>query len=151
MAKYRLKLSAEERAELEGMLRKGKGAARVLTRARILLKADCGPDGPNWDDATIAEALEVGESTVHRTRQRAVEEGVEAALQARPTRRIYTRKIDGELEAHLIALACGDPPSGRSRWTLQLLADQAVTFGWVDALSRETVRQMLKKTNSSRG
>jgi transposase len=151
MAKYRLKLSAEERAELEGMLRKGKGAARVLTRARILLKADSGPDGPNWGDKAIAEALEIGESTVHRVRQRAVEEGIEAALQARPTQRVYTRKIDGELEAHLIALACGEPPAGRARWTLQLLADQAVAFGWVDALSREPVRRMLKKTNSSRG
>src|SRR4051795_6974858 len=104
--KYRVTLTAEERQRLEQMLHKGKGGARTLTHARILLKADAAPDGPAWPDEQIRHALDVGLVTVYRLRQRFVEEGFEAALRGSPSKRRYQRKLDGEQEAHLIALAC---------------------------------------------
>jgi transposase len=150
--KYKVTLDAEERAYLLGLIGAGKASALKLARARILLKADAGPEGPAWPDASIAEAVEVDVTTVERVRQRFVEEGLEAALdrkkQARPSRE---RKLDGAGEARLVALACSDPPQGRAAWTLQLLADKLVELRVVDSISDETVRQVLKKTNSSRG
>ena len=131
---------------LQAMLSKGKAAARKLTHARILLKADAGDGGPAWNDDAIAEGLEVGGATVERVRKQFVEEGLEAALERRKPRRQYRRKLDGDGEAHLIALACSQPPEGRSRWTLRLLADRMVALEQVDHLSHETVRQVLKKT-----
>lgn len=147
MKRYLVTLTDEERGGLEHLIRSGKGAARKLTRARILLKADCGPGGPDWDDATIAESLEVGTATVERTRKQLVEEGVEAAITRRKPQREYQRKLDGDAEAHLIALACGETPPGHARWTLRLLADQMVALDYVDTVSYETVRQTLKKTS----
>jgi transposase len=148
---YRVKLLAEERAQLEGMLSKGKAAARTLMHARILLKADEGVDGPRLTDDEIAEAVEVNRSTVERVRMRCVEEGVEAALRPRPSRQVHPRKLDGVQEAHLVALACSPAPKGRNRWSLRLLADKLVELEVVDDVSYETVRRTLKKTNSSRG
>ena len=107
MKRYHVTLTEEERGGLEQLIRRGKGAARKLARARILLKADSGSGGPGWDDATIAESLEVGIATVERVRKQFVEEGVEAALPRRKPRRDYRRTLDGDGEAHLIALACG--------------------------------------------
>jgi hypothetical protein len=147
MKKYLVTLTEEERASLEQLIRRGKGAARKLARARILLKADRGPGGPDWDDVTIAESLEVGVATVERVRKQFVEEGLEAALTRRKPSRVYRRKLDGDGEAHLIALACGEAPEGRARWTLRLLADQMVALEYVDTVSHETVRQTLKKTS----
>ena len=144
--KYRVTLTPEERADLERLLGRGKAAARKLTHARILLKADEAPGGPGWADATIAEALEVGPVTVARVRQRFVEVGLGAALVPKPTNRTYARKLDGRGEAHLVALACGAPPDGRKRWTLQLLADRVVALGFAEQLSYETVRRTLQKT-----
>ena len=119
--------------------------------AQILLKADVGEGGPDWDDAQITEAVNCGASTVYRVRQAFVEEGLAAALfRKKPTGRQY-RKLDGVQEAHLVALACGEAPAGRSRWTLRLLADRLVELNVVDAISPECVRLTLKKTNSSRG
>jgi transposase len=148
---YRVKLMDEERAYLESLLNAGKGAARTLTHARILLKADEGPAGPKWTDEAIAEALEVNRSTVERVRQRCVEEGFDAALRPRPSRQIRLRKLDGAQEAQLVALACSPAPDGRDRWTLHLLADKLVELEVVDTISYETVRQTLKKTRSSHG
>lgn len=152
MKKYRVTLTAEEREALQALIAAGKAAAQKLTHARILLKADAAPDGPAWPDARIAEAVEVNVTTVERVRERFVEQGLDAALvrkpQARPSRE---RTLDGAAEARLIALACSDPPAGRARWTLRLLADRLVELEIVDTVSPETVRQVLKKTTSSRG
>jgi transposase len=152
MKKYRVTLTAEERQQLHSLIAAEKAAAKKLAHARILLKADASPGGPAWTDERIAEAVEVDRTTVERVRQRFVEQGLEAALvrkpQDRPSRE---RKLDGAGEARLVALACSDPPAGRSAWTLQLLADKLVELQVVDSISDETVRQVLKKTNSSRG
>jgi transposase len=135
---------------LEALLAAGRAASRELTHARVLLKADQGPQGAGWADDEIAEALEVSRPTIERIRQRYVSEGLEAALHPRRTR-VYRRKVDGYQEAHLIALACSAPPAGQQRWTLRLLADKMVELAYIDAVSHETIRQVLKKTNSSRG
>jgi transposase len=149
--KYIVTLMEEERRMLQEMLSRGKAAARKLMHARILLKADAAAGGPAWEDQRIAEALEVGRATVERVRQEFVEEGFEAALERRKPRRVYERKLDGDGEAHLVALACQEPPEGRSRWTLQLLADRMVQLEYVDRISYQTVRRTLKKTRSSPG
>jgi transposase len=149
--KYIVTLTEEERRMLQEMLSRGRAAARKLTHARILLKADARPGGPGWDDERIAEGLEVGRATVERVRKEFVEEGLEAALERHKPRRQYRRKLDGDGEAHLVALACQKPPEGRSRWTLRLLADRMVQLEYVDEISYQTVRRTLKKTNSSLG
>jgi transposase len=152
MKKYVVTLTDVERQLLHDLIAAGKAAAQKLAHARILLKADAAPGGPAWPDEQIAEALDVGHATVARVRQRLVEQGLDAALgrkqQDRPSR---PRKLDGAAEARLIALACAPPPSGRAEWTLRLLADRLVELEIIDAVSHETVRQVLKKTNSSRG
>ena len=149
--KYIVTLTEPERQVLQAMLSRGKAAARKLAHARILLKADASEGRPAWSDDEIAEGLEVGRATVERVRKEFVEEGFEAALERRRSRRQYQRKLDGDGEAHLIALACSPAPEGRSRWTLRLLADRMVALEQVDHLSYETVRGVLKKTNLSLG
>jgi len=149
--KYIVTLTGTERFDLQQMLSRGKAAARKLMHARILLKADAGPEGPGWTDDQIAEALDVGRATVERIRKQFVEEGLEAALVRRRPRRQYRRALDGDAEAHLIALACQHPPAGRSRWTLRLLAERMVALEYVEQVSYQTVRRTLKKTNSSLG
>ena len=152
MKRYKVTLTDEERLQLQALIAAGKAAARKLTHARLLLKADASPGGPAWTDQRIVEALEVGVATVERVRQRFVEEGLEAALgHKKPDRPSRQRKLDGRAEARLIALACSAPPEGRTEWTMQLLADQLVQLKVVDAVSDETVRRVLKKTRSSRG
>jgi transposase len=152
MKRYKVTLTDEERQELQALMASGKAAARKLTHARILLKADASPGGPAWIDQRIVEALEVGVATVERVRQRFVEEGLEAALSRKPQQRPRRQpKLDGRAEARLIALACSAPPQGRKQWTLRLLADRLVELEIVDAISDETVRRVLKKTSSSRG
>ena len=147
---YVVRLDDAERALLTDLVSTGRAAARALTHARILLKADVGPDGPGWTDERIAAALEVGLRTVARVRETLVTEGLDAALwRRRPPAR--PRKLDGAAEAHLIALACSAPPAGRGRWTLRLLADKLVELELVDAVCPETVRTTLKKTSSSPG
>ena len=144
--KFVVRLSVEERIQLESLVAKGKAAARKLTRARILLKADCSTLGSAWSDEQISDALDLGVITVHRVRRSFVEGGLDGALVRRriPRRR---RMLDGEQEARLIALACGSPPAGRCRWTLRLLADKFVELGHVEKVSHETIRRTLKKTN----
>ena len=150
--KYKDTLTADERNSLQDLIAAGKAPAQKLAHARILLKADAAPGGPAWADARIAEAVEVDVTTIERVRQRFVEQGLEAALvrkkQDRPSRQ---RKLDGHGEARLVALACSDPPLGRARWTLRLLADKLAELEVVDTISTEAVRQVLKKTSSSRG
>jgi hypothetical protein len=148
--KYVVKLTASEYAQLHAVLRAGMASATTQAHARVLLKADQGQSGPAWPDARIAEALEVGLSTVHRIRRAYIEDGLEAALhRKRPTGRQY-RKLDGAQEARLVALACSPPPEGRARWTLKLLADRLVALDVVDAISPECVRTTLKKTRAAK-
>jgi transposase len=144
--KYAVRLSEEERARLRTLVGRGMAPARLLTHARILLKADQGEGGAAWADAAIAGALEVHPATVARVRRQYVEEGLDAALNRRAPRREYARKLDGAQEARLVAVACSAPPPGRERWSLRLLADKAVELQIVDTISYETVRQALKQT-----
>jgi transposase len=148
--RYPVRLTQREREYLKQLMAAGTEAARKLMHARILLKADQGPEGPAWVDERIAEAVETSQSTVARVRKQYVEQGVEAALNRRPPRREYTRKLDGEQEARLIAVACSAPPQGQARWSLRLLADKLVELEVVEAISHQTVRRTLKKTTSSR-
>lgn len=140
--KYIITLTDTERADLRKMISSGKGAARRLTHARILLKADQG-----LADQQIVDEVEVGRATVERVRRRFVEEGFEASLDPRRPDRPREHKIDGEVEAHLIALACGTPPEGHARWNLRLLADKLVELELLPSVSHETVRQALKQTS----
>lgn len=148
--KYIVSLSDEERQSLEQMVKTGKRAAYTINHARILLKADRNQPNGSWRDQDIKEALDISLRTIERVRQRCVEEGLEAALKCRPGGG-RKRKLDGEVEAHLVALRCSEAPEGRGRWTLRLLADQMVELGHVEQLSHESVRQVLKKTNYSPG
>jgi hypothetical protein len=149
--KYVVTLTDEERAMLADLTHRGKAAARKITHARILLKAEASPGGPGWPDQQICAALDVSESTVRRVRQLCVEEGVAAALTGRPPCRPRVFKLDGAGEAHLIALACSAPPAGQKRWTLRLLAQRMVELAYVDSMCHETVRPVLKKVNCSPG
>ena len=152
MDKYKVTLTQEERRQVEGMVSKGKAAARKLTHARILLLADESEDRKAKSDADIADVLSVGLRTIGRVRKRFVMESYEEAVSPRPRpRRPDKIKIQGELEQQLIDLACSDPPEGRCRWTLQLLADQLVLLSHLDSVSREAVRQALKKTTFNHG
>jgi transposase len=152
MKKYIVRLSREERATLKKLLTSGRGSGRVFTRVRILLKADQSDEGPGWSDEKISEAFDVTVQTIERVRKQLVEEGFGAVLSRhRYTQKVSRKKIDGDVEAHLIALCCSEPPTGRVRWTLRLLADKVVELGYVDSISYEAVRQTLKKTNLSLG
>lgn len=149
--KYIVRLTQPEKQELEQLIRVGKAAARKLTHARILLKADCNAEQGGWTDQAIHEALDVSLATIARVRQAFVEQGLDAALNPKPDSQVRLRKLDGSAEAHLIALACSQPPQGRKEWTLRLLAAQMVKLDDIESVSHETVRQVLKKTNSSLG
>ena len=151
MKRHRVRLTAAEREELEGLLVRGKADARKLRHAQVLLRADGAPGGPGWTDERIAAAVSGGVATVERLRRRLVEEGLAAALSpCRGGERTYGHKLDGGQEARLVALACSAPPEGRRRWSLRLLASRMVELGHSDVLSRETVRRTLKKTPSTR-
>ena len=149
--RYVVRLSAEEREQLEALIRKGKSPARLLLKARILLKADVSEAGEGWSDSRIVEALETNASMVYRVRKQLVEEGFEAVLSRKPRATPAVPPIfDGEKEAKLIALACSKPPKGRARWTLRLLENKVVELGIVDRASDCTIGRTLKKTLSSR-
>lgn len=150
-AKYVVTLTEEERTRLIALTSAGRAPARMITRARILLKADASEGGSNWSDEAIREALDVSLPTIHRVREEFVEASLETVLQRRKSSIRRSQTLDGEQEAHLIALACSTPPAGRSQWTMQLLADKMVDLAYVAAVSDETVRRTLKKTSSSRG
>lgn len=148
---YQVKLTPAERAHLRDLIAAGQAPARKLLHARILLKADQRPEGPGWVDQRIAEAVEVSQPTIARVRRQYVEKGLEAALNRCPPQREYYRKLTGEQEARLITMACSQPPTGQARWSLRLLADRLVELEVVETVSYQTVRRVLKKTNSSPG
>ena len=149
-AKFIVRLDAAERLSLQTLVDEGRGAKSARQRARVLLKADQSEGAPGWTDERVAEFAEVSLSTVHRVRQQLVEEGLEAALQRRPSPQRQYRKLDGVAEATLIATACSQAPEGRSRWTLHMLADKLVQLQVVESISHECVRSTLKKTCFSR-
>lgn len=148
--KWVVELTREEREELLEIVTKGGGAAYKIKHANILLKADQGKYGESWSDEAIAKAYHCQSNTVFNVRKRFVEEGFERAL-GRNNRKNYERKLDGEQEAQLTVLACSDPPEGRSRWTMVLLAERMVELEIVDSLSPATIQRTLKKTNSNHG
>ena len=148
--KYIVSLSEAERQTLEQLVRTGKRSASMMNHARILLKADSQQPTGSCPDQAIKEALDISMRTIGRVRKRFVEEGLEAALKPRPGQG-RKPKLDGEVEAHLVALRCSEPPEGRGRWTLRLLASRMVELEYVEELSHESVRQVLKKTNCSPG
>ena len=150
--RYRVTLAEEERQEMEALTRAAtKTTGKRFLYARALLLCDRGPRGPGWSVARAAEALGVATRTIERLKQRFVEQGLEAALErkrrVRPPREVI---FDGAFEARLLALACSQAPPGRKRWTLRLLAEQAVELGWVERVSVMTVQRALKKTGCSR-
>ena len=148
--KYPVILCEAEREHLKSLVAAGTAPARKLTHARILLKADQSPQGPGWVDEQVADAVEVSQPTVSRVRKQYFEEGLEAALNRRAPNRHYHRKLDGEQEARLLALACSEPPEGQARWSLRLLAEKLVELEITEEeISYQTVRRILKKTNLS--
>ena len=150
--RYRFALTEEEREELHAIVKKGKHSARKVLSALILLNCDENAPTPRtMREQDIAEVLKVSAMKIHRVKQRFVEEGLEIALNGHKGQRIYEKKADGEFEAHLVALSCSEPPAGYVRWSLRLLADKVVELQYVDSISYETVRRVLKKTNSSLG
>jgi transposase len=149
--RYPVQLSSEQQQELHDLIHKGKATAHQQMAARVLLKADEANE-EHLSSSQIAAALEISPRTVIRIKQRFVQEGLQATLTGKyPKERPERRKVNGHLEAHLIATACGPTPDGQQRWTLRLLADSMVQLDFVDQISYETVRQVLKKTNSSPG
>ena len=152
MKLYKVTLLADERAGLEAITRKGSHQSRKVINALILLNCD---EGEFNDHRTrgedVANILRISMRKVDRVKKRFVEEGLGVALGERPSQRSYERRADGEFEAHLVALSCGEPPKGFARWSLRLLADRAVELEYIDRVSYETVRRVLKKTKSNRG
>src|SRR4051812_5542747 len=146
---FQVQLSITERARLQALITQGSATAHTHIHARILLKADEGPDGPAWTDAMISSALSVGMSTVARVRQAAVQHGLSAAVQRTLPKRVYRRSLDGAAEALLVALTCSTPPEGAGRSRLRLLAERMVELEYVEAVWHETVRQTLKKRNGT--
>ena len=147
-SKVEVRLSAEERAALERLVHTGTHPAHATRRARILLKADAaGPDA--WPDQRIAQALDINRMTASRVRAQFAAEGLDATLHKKKAQGRQYRKVDGDQEARLIALACSKPPEGQARWTMKLLADRLVELEVFESVSDETVRRVLKKTNSS--
>jgi len=145
MKKYIVELTAEEQRELRSLVRVGKAAAYKIKHANILLKADA--NGPTWKDAAVAEAFGCHVTTVENVRKRFVLEGIEVAVDRRREGVGRPRKLDGDAEARLTALACSDPPDGRTRWTLRLLAEKLVELEVVDSCSRMAVQRTMKKTS----
>lgn len=149
---YRVRLSPDERAHLQALVARRSAKAEPVKRALVLLAADESDRGPAWTDDRIADVYLVSLRTVGRLRRRLVEHGLDFALYGVPRGpKQAARKFDGATEAHLVALRCAEPPAGRSGWTLQLLADQMVALDYVESMSAESVRRLLKKTRSSRG
>jgi len=151
MKKYKITLTPGERKELNLIIKKGRASARKRIHAEILLRADEAKGQDGWKDSDVAGAYGVSLRTVERIRERFVTEGFAAALQSKAEQKNRTHKFDGEKEAKLIRLACGKPPKGRARWTLQLLADSMVELQYMESISHQGVKNVLKKTNLSLG
>lgn len=147
MVKYKVTLTQEERGELEGIISKGKHSSQVYRSAYMLLNCDEGKYGEKITGKEICRVLKVSMRMIDRVKKRFVEEGFETCIERKPPSRTRERKADGDLEARLIALSCSKPPKGYGKWTLRLLADKLVELDYVDSISHETVRRVLKKTN----
>jgi len=148
---YHVTLTDDERVELTALMKKGKGAARRMTRARILLLADENRDDGGWKDADIAQALSIHQRTVERVREKCVELGVETALNHTSSNKKRDRLLDGAAEAKLVQLTCSEAPDGHEQWSMQMLADKLIELEVVETISRETVRTTLKKMNLNLG
>ena len=151
MPRYRIHLNKEEVEELTSIINKGTHSSHTLKVAYVLLNCDEGVHSQKVNNDQISKVLRIGLRTIDRIKKRMVEEGLEAVLQRRPTSRIYEGKVDGDVEAKLVALCCSDPPEGYARWSLRLLADKMVELKYVDSISHVAVRNALKKTNLSLG
>lgn len=151
MKKYTVTLTKAEREKLDVIIKKERVSGRKRIHAQILLRTDESKGNDGWKDADVAEAYGVGLRTVERIRERFVTEGFEAALQSKAGQENRARKFDGKKEAKLVTLACGKPPEGRARWTLQLLADRMVELKYMDSISHQAVHNVLKKTNLNLG
>lgn len=152
MVHYKVTLTAAERQELKAIMSKGKHTSQQFRNACILLNCDVGKHGQPFSNEQIAEMLQINTKTVERVKQRFVEDGFEACIERKPyPAEVKELKADGDFEAHLIALSCSKAPQGRSRWSLRLLADKMVELKYAESVSHETIRQVLKKTKSSRG
>ncbi|MBW6459446.1 MAG: helix-turn-helix domain-containing protein [Bacteroidales bacterium] len=152
MIKYKVTLTKEERELLMSYTRKGSHTAKKVIHSLILLNVDQGPYAENpQTNEEVCKVLKIGMRTIDRVKQRFVLEGLDAALGVAPTTRVYDKKVDGDLEARLISIACSEPPKGFGKWSLRLLADRMVELNYVDDISHETVRKVLKKTNLSLG
>ncbi len=149
--KYIVSLTAEERQILEQLTKRGKSPVYKVNHARILLLADTSNEDGSWTDKAISKALDISIATIERVRRLLVEQGIEAALSRQTLKNTKSHKLDGEQEAHLIAIACSQAPAGFARWTLRLLAKRMVELEIVESISHETVRQTLKKTNLNPG
>lgn len=145
MEKYKVTLSKEERYELMDIINKGSHTSQKFRNAYILLNCDEGEFADKVTNAQISKVLKVGMRTIDRTKKRFIEEGFDAALERKPTDRIYERKADGDFEAHIVALCCSEPPKGFAKWSLRLLADKAVELKYAESISHETIRRVLKK------
>lgn len=151
MKKYKVTLTQKEREELLSLTKGGKHSAKKVIHSLILLNCDEGEFSEKVNNEDVARVLKIGSRTIDRLKKKFVEEGFEAALENRPTTRVYKRKADGDVEAHLVALSCSKAPKGFTRWSLRLLADKMIELEYVDDISHETVRRVLKKTNLSPG
>ena len=152
MNTYKVTLTKDERDQLTDLTRTGTHTAKKIIHALILLNVDCSSyNTEKQTNEEICKVLKIGMRTIDRVKKRFVEEGFDAALKMAPTSRVYDKMVDGDMEAHLIALACGDPPKGHARWSLRLLADKLIELNIADSISYETVRRTLKKTNLSLG
>ena len=149
--KYRVELTEAERDQLKQLLSSGTSSARKVRRAQILLKSDSSAEGAKWSYQAIGEAFNVSQPTISEVRRAYVAGGLEAALNRKKPDRVYERRLDGEAEAHLIALACSEPPAGYERWTLRLLKARLIKLSYVENISHETIRTTLKKMNLSLG
>ncbi len=151
MVKYRITLTKSDHEELMGIIHKGHHSSQTFRAAYVLLNCDEGKYSEKVMNEQISKILKVGMRTIDRIKKKFIEDGIEACLERRPTTRDYERIADGEAEAHLIALSCSKPPQGYGKWSLRLLADKMVELNYVEDISYETVRRILKKTNLSRG
>jgi len=149
MKRYIVELTQEERLQLREIVKAKRMAGHKRRHARMLLKLDQGPHGPGWTDAQAADAFDCTARSAERLRRRLLEQGMDGALEHGNRGSFRARALDGAAEAHLIALACGEAPEGRNRWTVRLLADRMVTLGLVDSCSKSSVHRVLKKTNLS--
>jgi transposase len=147
MAKYNVTLTEQERDELMSITKGGTHTSKKVIHALILLNCDEGEFSDKVNNEEVAKVLKIGARTIDRVKRKFVEEGYEAAMENSPTTRVYERKADGDVEAHLVALSCSSAPEGFTKWSLRLLADKMVELKYVEDISYETVRRVLKKTN----